>query len=63
MHKVMPQWAPPLERSRLMATSLAGVKLGAAITMAMCGYLIKTYGWASTFYASGMSTSAIGIFL
>ncbi|KAK3923783.1 Sialin [Frankliniella fusca] len=46
------QWIPPADRSKFMSNMMAS-SLGAAVTMPICGQLLATYGWESTFYATG----------
>lgn len=46
------QWIPPADRSKFMSNMMAS-SLGAAITMPVCGFLLATWGWESTFYVTG----------
>ncbi|XP_034244522.1 sialin isoform X2 [Thrips palmi] len=45
-------WIPPADRSKFMSNMMAS-SLGAAITMPVCGFLLSTWGWESTFYVTG----------
>ncbi|XP_071109650.1 uncharacterized transporter slc-17.2-like isoform X1 [Haliotis cracherodii] len=56
MHTMWGKWAPPLERTKLLAVAYAGPKIGSIAVFAMSGYLCKygfDNGWASMFYLSG----------
>ncbi|XP_052126714.1 sialin [Frankliniella occidentalis] len=46
------QWIPPADRSKFMSNMMAS-SLGAAVTMPICGQLLATWGWESTFYVTG----------
>ncbi|XP_067658569.1 uncharacterized transporter slc-17.2-like isoform X1 [Haliotis asinina] len=56
MHTMWGKWAPPLERTKLLAVAYAGPKIGSIAVFAMSGYLCKygfDNGWASMFYLTG----------
>ncbi|XP_067047190.1 sialin-like [Acropora muricata] len=60
MHAMWSSWAPPLERSKLITFSYAGLQLGTIIGMPLTGYLCSSSfwgGWPSVFYIFG----AIGV--
>ncbi|VDP01214.1 unnamed protein product [Soboliphyme baturini] len=51
------KWAPPMERSKLIALSFAGNQVGNIVTMAIAGQLCKygfAGGWPSIFYVTGI---------
>lgn len=47
------KWAPPLERSRMVAMAWAGTYAGMVIAMSSCGVLTEKLGWESVFYVFG----------
>ena len=47
------RWAPPLERSRLMALSGSGSNFGAFLALPLTGYICQTLGWPAVFYICG----------
>ncbi|XP_071109883.1 uncharacterized transporter slc-17.2-like [Haliotis cracherodii] len=56
MQSLLGRWAPPLERTKLIAVSFAGPKIGSIAVFATSGYLCKygfDNGWASMFYITG----------
>nr|CAG4645485.1 EOG090X04X8 [Lynceus sp. MCZ IZ 141354] len=53
MHSLWSNWAPPLERSILVATAYSGSYFGTVISMVACGVLAENYGWPSIFYVFG----------
>ena len=56
MHSLWGRWAPPIERSRLIAISYSGPLLGSFVTMTLSGYLCANgfdNGWGSVFYLTG----------
>ena len=52
-HSMWKAWAPPLERSILVALAYAGCQFGTAITYPIAGLLCQSLGWQSVFYAIG----------
>ncbi|OQV12815.1 putative Sialin [Hypsibius exemplaris] len=44
------EWAPPMERGRLLSVSYSGLQLGTVMGMFLAGFLAQTYGWESNFY-------------
>lgn len=58
MHSLWGRWAPPVERSKLMAICYAGPYMGNIITLTMSGYLCANgfdNGWGSIFYLIGIA--------
>ncbi|CAG2206036.1 SLC17A5 [Mytilus edulis] len=56
MSSVWGRWAPPLERTKLMALYYLGPPSGSVITLASSGYLCEygfDNGWGSIFYITG----------
>ncbi|XP_076461278.1 sialin-like isoform X2 [Babylonia areolata] len=56
MHCLWGSWAPPLERTKLMAFTYAGAQVGNVITFPLAGFLCKygfAGGWPSIFYVLG----------
>ena len=51
------RWIPPLERSSFMARSVFGTVLGTLITFPLCGSVISSFGWESSFYVVGSITT------
>ncbi|XP_073340551.1 sialin [Pagrus major] len=47
------RWAPPMERSRLMALSGSGSNFGAFLALPLTGYICQTLGWPAVFYICG----------
>ncbi|KAK7110094.1 sialin-like [Littorina saxatilis] len=57
MHCLWGSWAPPLERTKLMAFTYAGAQVGNVITFPLAGFLCKygfADGWPSIFYVLGV---------
>ncbi|XP_071813968.1 sialin-like [Apostichopus japonicus] len=55
-HALFSRWAPPLERSKLMAFAYAGSYLGTAVFLPIAGILCDSDflgGWPSVFYITG----------
>lgn len=50
------KWAPPNERSRLIALSYSGNQLGYVLTMPLAGVMCDQLGWSSVFYLFGKSS-------
>ncbi|XP_057668510.1 sialin-like [Diorhabda carinulata] len=46
-------WAPPLERCRLLTISISGTYLGTVICLPMSSALASKFGWESIFYVTG----------
>nr|CAG4638404.1 EOG090X04X8 [Cyclestheria hislopi] len=53
MHALWSQWAPPLERSKLVTAAYSGNYFGTVISMVVCGLLAEHLGWPSIFYVFG----------
>ncbi|XP_053684989.1 vesicular glutamate transporter 2.1-like isoform X1 [Sabethes cyaneus] len=53
MHTVWSKWAPPLERSRMVMCSFAGVFVGTILAMMVSGILAQAISWESIFYGFG----------
>ncbi len=53
MHGSWSVWAPPLERSKLVAIYVAGSSVGTCLLFPIGGLLAGTLGWESVFYATG----------
>lgn len=56
MHCMWGAWAPPMERTKLMAFTYAGAQVGNVITFPAAGFLCKygfADGWPSIFYVLG----------
>ncbi|KAL8615137.1 hypothetical protein ACOMHN_054506 [Nucella lapillus] len=59
MHCLWGSWAPPLERTKLMAFAYAGAQVGNVATFPLAGFLCKygfADGWPSIFYVLGSLT-------
>lgn len=55
-------WAPPLEKSRLIGFSTAGVNIGNIVALQMGGWLCEDGfdgGWGSIFYIFGKKLDLI----
>ncbi|CAK8695861.1 unnamed protein product [Clavelina lepadiformis] len=50
-------WAPPLERSRLVSITLSGLSMGYFVVYPVVGGIVSSLGWEASFYITG----AIGI--
>lgn len=46
-------WAPPVERSRLVAFHVSGASFGTIIIFPLGGLLADNFGWESIFYVTG----------
>lgn len=60
MHAIWGNWAPPLERSKLVSFTYAGAQVGNVITFPLAGLLCKygfAGGWPSIFYILGILSS------
>ncbi|CAD5112818.1 DgyrCDS2029 [Dimorphilus gyrociliatus] len=60
LHSIWSQWAPPLERSKLVSLSYAGAMMGSVAGMPLSGALCEfgfAGGWPSIFYITGLSTA------
>lgn len=53
MHSMLSQWAPPLERTKLVAVIYAGAQFGTVVSLPISGILCDTLGWESVFYVFG----------
>ncbi|XP_012942626.1 sialin [Aplysia californica] len=56
MHAIWGNWAPPLERTKLMTFTYAGAQVGIVIGFPLSGFLCKygfAGGWPSIFYVTG----------
>lgn len=53
MHGMWGEWAPPLERSRLVTLSYCGAQFGTVIGLPLAGVLCDQLGWPSVFYVFG----------
>ena len=52
-HNAWSHWAPPLERSKLIAFQMSGASIGLIGIYPLGAVLIDTFGWKSVFYATG----------
>ncbi|XP_057555589.1 probable small intestine urate exporter isoform X2 [Hippopotamus amphibius kiboko] len=52
-YSIWPRWAPPLERSHLIAIAASGSVLGSFIILLVGGQLCQTVGWPYVFYIFG----------
>uniref|UniRef100_A0A8C5WLN6 Sialin n=1 Tax=Leptobrachium leishanense TaxID=445787 RepID=A0A8C5WLN6_9ANUR len=57
MHAMWSQWAPPLERSRLVSLTFAGAELGTVVSLPLSGLICYYIDWSYVFYIFG----AIGV--
>ncbi|CAG0922334.1 unnamed protein product [Notodromas monacha] len=53
MHVILSNWAPPLERSRMVTMVYAGSCMGTILTLAQGGVMMRAWGWVSIFYFYG----------
>ncbi len=53
MYSLWSRWAPPLERTKMLTTGMAGTYAGTVTSMAVCGWLEQKFGWPSVFYVFG----------
>ncbi|XP_076177673.1 major facilitator superfamily transporter 9 [Ptiloglossa arizonensis] len=53
MHAIWAQWAPPLERSKLVTLAFSGSFLGTVFAMPVAGLMAEHLGWSSIFYVFG----------
>lgn len=53
MHAMWAEWAPPMERTKLLVMSYSGASFGTVIALPLSGYLCDNLGWPSVFYLSG----------
>ncbi|CAG0923314.1 unnamed protein product [Notodromas monacha] len=53
MHVILSNWAPPLERSRMVTMVYAGSPMGTILTLAQGGVMMRAWGWESIFYFYG----------
>lgn len=54
MHAMWAEWAPPLERSRLVMLAQTGSEFGTIVGLPLCGLIIDNLGWPYVFYIFGM---------
>ena len=54
MHGAWGHWAPPLERSFLVAVHMAGASLGSVVTAPLAATIATSYGWEVVFYFTGL---------
>ncbi|KAH3787125.1 hypothetical protein DPMN_165246 [Dreissena polymorpha] len=57
MHAIWGNWAPPMERSKLVSFTYAGAQVGNVVTFPLAGMLCKygfAGGWPSIFYVLGI---------
>ncbi|OQV14447.1 Sialin [Hypsibius exemplaris] len=62
MHTMISLWAPPLERTRMVAISYSGMHVGTVGALIISGLMADRWGWESIFYFFG-STSVAWYFL
>jgi len=55
LNELMSYWAPPLERTKLIAIWNSGNHIGTFLTMTLCGLISQFMGWQWIFYLSGMT--------
>lgn len=53
MSDIYVYWAPPHERSRLLAFNMAGANLGVVVNYPFSGFIAHHYGWETVFYITG----------
>ncbi len=53
MHGMLGAWAPPLERSKMVAIYMTGASVGTCLLFPIAGLLIDSFGWESVFYFTG----------
>ncbi|XP_064642503.1 sialin-like isoform X2 [Lineus longissimus] len=56
MHNLWSKWAPPLERTKLIAFTYAGTMIGNITAFFLSGILCEYAGWPSIFYLFGGGT-------
>ncbi|RZF40673.1 hypothetical protein LSTR_LSTR012774 [Laodelphax striatellus] len=54
MHGLWSRWAPPSERSRLVAITLSGSYFGTVAALPLSGALAENQGWSAIFYIFGV---------
>ncbi|MCC2655607.1 MAG: transporter [Panacagrimonas sp.] len=54
-YNLFSKWIPRAERSRSVAFTLSGIPIGTVLGLAVSGYLVAEFGWASVFYAFGVA--------
>ena len=55
MHTMISLWAPPLERSKMVAISYSGMHVGTVTALILSGIFAEAWGWESIFYVFGTS--------
>ena len=61
MHGLWGRWAPPLERSRLIASTYAGTMIGTVAALSLAGFICSielSNGWPLIFYSYGKNHTA-----
>lgn len=53
MHAMWAEWAPPLERSKLVMLSYAGAQFGTVVGLPLSGWITDGLGWEWVFYIFG----------
>ncbi|XP_058032281.1 sialin isoform X4 [Ahaetulla prasina] len=53
MHAMWSNWAPPLERSKLLSISYAGAQLGTVVSLPLSGIICFYVDWSYVFYIFG----------
>ncbi|KAM6460054.1 sialin isoform 1-T1 [Liasis olivaceus] len=53
MHAMWSNWAPPLERSKLLSISYAGAQLGTVVSLPLSGLICFYMDWSYVFYMFG----------
>ncbi|MGH0185892.1 UNVERIFIED_CONTAM: hypothetical protein FKN15_019488 [Acipenser sinensis] len=62
MNAMWARWAPPLERSRLVTFSAAGVSFGTFVALPLTGFMCQSLGWPSVFYIFGAAGCVWSVF-
>ncbi|XP_055339424.1 sialin-like isoform X2 [Paramacrobiotus metropolitanus] len=58
MHTMMGNWAPPLERTKMVTFAYCGMHLGNVGAMVLSGMIAESWGWESVFYFFGALSCA-----
>lgn len=53
MNNIWTNWAPPLERTRLIGVQHAGKYIGTVLSLCTCGIIALYYDWSTVFYIYG----------
>ncbi|KAL7644551.1 UNVERIFIED_CONTAM: hypothetical protein RMT77_004087 [Armadillidium vulgare] len=59
---LLAQWAPPLERTRMVAFTYSGIAIGAALGGPFSEYILQFIGWRTLFYTQGILALLWGMF-